>query len=416
MWTKSLLQTQAFRHVVSAIAIGTIGIILGSCSSNNEHLPDAQTIRFWHFWSEPNQRTAIRELVAEYQRKHNTIVELTELSWNDGKTKLLAAFNSGSPPDVIELGSDWIAQFSSAGVLLALPTDKGVTDRFPSYSLVPAMWKGRLYAYPWTVDARLLYLNRDLLNKAGWKGAIETFADMQRAAELVKEHGAEGFGANGADAHRLYKKILPFMWSMGGDVLDSKGQLALNLPANVKAFELYADLARSGYIETQRQLDAAFLQGKVALWMSGSWLLPKIRAAKGLDVEAVLMPGQTAGTGISFAGGEYLAVSAATKNSQRSRELVEFLTSGAQALKLCQQISEAGFPADKSTSADASLMADTMKVVFAKQLEHSRMTPVHPHWLDVEALLENALVKVLLGQASAQASLDEAQTEALKLR
>lgn len=382
-----------------------------SCTSNNKSATNTATIRFWHFWSEPNQRTVIRELIAQFERSHNTTVELTELSWNDGKAKLQAAFNSGSPPDVIELGSDWIAQFSSAGVLMPLPSTATVVQQYEPYTLMPAMWDGKLFAYPWTVDTRVLFVNKDLLAASGWKGAIGTVEQMLQAAEMVKEHGADGFGANGADAHRLYKKILPFIWTNGGDVVNSQGKVTLDQPSTIAAFKMYADLARTGIIETQRQLDAAFLQQKVAFWMSGSWLIPKIKAA-GINAEAVLMPGSHGKPGISFAGGEYLAVSAATSNTQRSRELVEFLTSATNALKLCSRIPEAGFPANKAATSNPALLANSMKLVFSKQLLSARMTPVHAHWLDIEALLEDALVRVLLGQATAEESLAMAQAEA----
>ena len=412
MWTRLLpqqLPKSAFWH---ACILGGCAFFLLSCGNSNDGTSGMTTIRFWHFWSEPSQRTTIQGLVQEFERKYNVQVELTELSWNDGKTKLQAAFSSGAPPDVIELGSDWIAQFSSAGVLLPLPFDSTVAHQFVPYSLAPALWQGRLYAYPWTIDTRVLYANRTLLDKAGWKGAIVSLDDMARAAEMVKDHGAEGFGANGADVHRLYKKILPFMWTLGGDVIDKKGNVVFNQPANVAAFERYAELARYGYIETQRQLDAAFLQGKVALWISGSWMLPKIKASKNMSVEALLVPGVSGLPGLSFAGGEYLAVSAATKNEQRSRELVQFLTNGKQALALALKVPEAGFPADKSTSQSAELLSDPMKSVFATQLKHARMTPVHPKWLEIEAILENAMVRVLLGDATAQESLLMAQEEA----
>ena len=71
-------------------------------------------LRFSHFWSEPAQRAAMDSLLAGFHREHPEIpIEVTELSWADGKTKLMAGFNSETAPDVLELGSDWVAQFSS---------------------------------------------------------------------------------------------------------------------------------------------------------------------------------------------------------------------------------------------------------------------------------------------------------------
>ena len=93
-------------------------LIPTGCGGGGTAERDPHVIRFWHFWSEPGQKKALEALVREFEQTRNVTVELTELSWNDGKMKLQAAFNSGAPPDVIELGSDWVAQFSSSGVLL----------------------------------------------------------------------------------------------------------------------------------------------------------------------------------------------------------------------------------------------------------------------------------------------------------
>ncbi|MCX6139909.1 MAG: extracellular solute-binding protein [Candidatus Kapabacteria bacterium] len=396
------------------LAMGMM-IVMNGCGNGDTAEQGARTIRFWHFWSEPGQKAALQELVSEFERTNNVKVELTELSWNDGKVKLQAAFNSGAPPDVIELGSDWVAQFSSSGVLLALPGDAAALSRFVPYAIAPAMWQGRTYAYPWTLDTRVIYANDQLLSASGWKGPITTMDDLVAAAERVNASGHNGWGANGADAHRLYKKILPFMWTFGGDVLDEKGRPVLNSQENMKALTTYAQLARAGFVETQRQLDAAFIQGKIALWNSGSWLTKKINANTTLKATPMLMPGLNGAPGISFAGGEYLAVSASTKNSQKARDLVLFLTKGSTAVKFCTKVPEAGFPAEKGSYADSTLVADPIKAVFAKQLEHARMTPVHPRWLDLEAVLEDAVVRVLLGEATPEEALGTAQQEALQI-
>jgi maltose-binding protein MalE len=53
-----------------------------------------------------------------------------------------------------------------------------------------------------------------------------------------------------------------------------------------------------------------------------------------------------------------------------------------------------------------------MKAVFARQLATARMTPVHPRWLDLEQILEDAVERVLLGEADPTQSLARAQQEA----
>ena len=399
--------------------IPVVLIVLASCGGGDSE-PDSpqQSLQFWHFYSEPGQKEALRSVVQSFTDSTGVAVELTELSWADGKQKLQAAFSTGTGPDVLELGSDWVAQFSSAGVLLELPGDASAVGRFVPYTMGPSQWQDRTYAYPWTVDTRVMYINRGLLNNAGWNGDITTYDQLLEACEMVMASGSYGYGANGADRHRLYKKILPLMWTyqrQAGNtspnpITDGKGASVLNSPSNIKALDMYAALARTGVIETQRQLDAAFLQGKVAAWNSGSWLLGRINESD-LNIEAILMPGTDGTPGISFAGGEYLAINKSASNTQRAREFVQYMTSAKAALALCEQIPEAGFPADTAAYQSESLTKDPMKAVFAQQLEYAQMTPVHERWLDLEEELEDVVVRVLLGEESTEKILEAAGEE-----
>ncbi|MES2764553.1 MAG: sugar ABC transporter substrate-binding protein [Bacteroidota bacterium] len=394
-------------------------IVAASCSSDKkagEPLKNADgknVLKFWHFWSEPSQRKAIQELAKRFEEKYDCDVELTELSWNDGKTKLLAAFNSGTSPDVIELGSDWIPQFSSKGVLKELLKDDIDPGKFVPFSLPTAMWQGKLYAAPWTVDTRVLFYNKDLLKKAGLPDAAPvTIDEMLASAEKVQATDSKvyGFGANGADPHRLYKKILPVMWSMGGEVFDAQGKTVLNSAQNIAALEKYVALSRTGLVETQRQIDAAFAQGNVAFWNSGSWLIDKIsRENPSLNYGVAVLPAGASGKGVSFAGGEYLAISNGTKQEELAKNFLKFMSDGENALAFCKTVKEAGFPADAGYYNHDYFKSVKYRPVFTEQLKNSKMTPVNPEWLEIEEILENAVVQALYGEKSPKAALNEAQ-------
>src|SRR5487761_2407862 len=123
----------SFRFVIYALLVVT------SLNCNRGITPGV--LRFSNFWSEPSERAAMDSLIGGFRREHPEItVEVSELSWADGKMKLMAGFNSQTAPDVLELGSDWVAQFSSSGVLQELDSDASILPRFqnaPKYALPP---------------------------------------------------------------------------------------------------------------------------------------------------------------------------------------------------------------------------------------------------------------------------------------
>lgn len=390
-------------------------LFITACGGGNGK-NDPKTITFWHFWSEPNQKQALKELIEEFEKETGYKVEMTELSWNDGKTKLLAAFNSGTAPDALELGSDWVAQFSSSGALAELNTIN--LNNYIDFSRAPAKWQGKTFAGPWIVDTRIMFYNKDLLKAAGLpEESPKTFEELLTACEKVQNSGNEyGWGANGPDPHRLYKKILPLFWSNGGEVIDSTGKIKLASDANAQALEMYIALSRVGMIETQRQIDAAFTQGKIAFCNSGGWLIDKLKAENSkVRYGMALMPGMKGYPGISFAGGEYLAVSARSAKKEGAAALIKFLTDGKNSIKFCKKVMEAGFPADKNYINDSYFKSSPEKSLFAEQLKHSKMTPVHPLWLEMEAIIEESVTQALYGRMEPRGALINAQVEILKL-
>jgi multiple sugar transport system substrate-binding protein len=288
--------------------------ILTLCSCNRGIEPGV--LRFSHFWSEPAQRALMDTLLAGFHREHPDIpVEVTELSWSDGKTKLMVGFNSETAPDVIELGSDWVAQFSSSGVLLALDSNAEIMQRFtnsPAYSHAPGIWGGHYYAVPWLLDTRVIFENTSFAipddttyenSKWDWQ-LMHTLGTVS-----TRDNAAQGIGVNGPDQHRLYKKFLPYVWSNGGDLFDSTGKPTMNTPQNIEALRFYVDQLQWGMMEIQKNLDDAFVRGKLKFWFSGSWLLPKLAKAP-FTWRARPFPGNGDHVGQSFAGGEYLAINA----------------------------------------------------------------------------------------------------------
>ncbi len=392
----------------------------GKSDSSNNGGGQKTVIRFWHFQSEPDQRKAIEKRVAAFEAANPTItVELQGLTWAEGKTKLTTAFSSKTAPDLVELGSDWIAQFSSEGVLVdqaAMPGDS--ISRFPDYIAAPGRWKEGIYAWPWTTDTRVLFVNTGLLAAAGidTNAATPLWSDvLSRAEKVSSPPNIYGFAANGSDEHRLYKKILPFFWSNGGDVLDAKGAPVVNSTQNIAALDTYLALARVGFIDGQSGLDRLFLAGKAAYWISGPWLVQRIaKENPSLHYKVIPMPGFSGGKGYSFAGGEYLAISEQSEQKEAAKKLITFLTSPAEALAFAKDLPGGTTPADLSVAGDPWLQSAQRKA-FTDQLKAARMTPVHPKWLDIEAIVEQEVAEAILGRKDAKTALDAAQARLVEL-
>lgn len=381
--------------------------LLSGCGEKEKS--NYKTITFWHFWSEPYQRVVIDSLIQAFEKQEGIKVEVTELSWNDGKVKLLAAFNSNTAPDVLELGSDWVAQFSSAGVLAKISKKDAQMDRFLKFAQEPCFWDGGIYALPWIVDTRVLFVNMDLLKKNGFNEPPKTYDEMLNMSKVINNNGTFGFGVNGSDKHRLYKKVLTFIWSEGGTIYDGH-KFTFDTPEVISGVAKYKEMEKYGIVDTQKELDNYFANGQLAFWISGSWLLKKITEfGKVDDLRLVEIP-DFSQKGISFAGGEYFSINNKSEKQDMALKFVKFMTDGKNAVEFCKRIPEGGFPADKQYYS-SDFYDSKYKAVVAKQLEHSKMTPVHPKWLEVEELFEGYVEQVLYNKMTPEQAMKELESK-----
>ena len=227
-----------------------------ACSGGDS---DDNVIRFWQFWSDINTKPIIERIAAEFEAENPGVrIKITDLTWANGHDKLVISFAAEDPPDIMELGSDWIAEFSSNGLLAEFRSD------LPENYLYPATWGGRLYALPWLLDSRLLYFNLDLLERTQTT-LPSNWNELMTACEKINALSDElfGFGCNSAEKHRLYKKFLPFLWSNGGRILTDEGNESnLHSTEAVEALEYYLELCDCGVIESQRRLEEYFRDGR----------------------------------------------------------------------------------------------------------------------------------------------------------
>ena len=381
---------------------------------NEDENINRNVLRFGCFLNSPAHQKELESMLKEFSAKEHVEVELIGLNWSDGKTKLISAFNSGTEPDIVELGSDWVAQFSEAGVLSSLTIDEIQANRFPAVSLDPIKWNGAMYGVPWVLSTRIMFVNEDLRKKAGISSMPlpSTMSELFIQASAIKNRVGDGYygvGIVSQDLHQVYKRVLPIMWSNGGDILRD-GKPTLDAQQNKEALEAYVSLVPHGIIESAKQLDKMFIQGKIGFWVSGPWLLEKLpKEQPTLSFTMALVPGMKPESGLSFTGGDYLAMSKTCKKREKALKLMQFLTSGEQTLRLCKLSITAGIPADLNAQKDQFFQNIEGFPIFIEQLKRSRLSSVHPKWLDIEYAFELAVSQAVYGNMSPKQALHEAQ-------
>lgn len=402
------IRTAYFPQVIVALIL----VLFSGCIKRVE---EKVTITWWQFWTDARAKPVLDELILTFESENpNISVDIIDLTWAEGHQKIVVAFATNTTPDVLELGSDWVAEFSHKGLLLDL-TEEAERQKPLFQKWEPVTYQGRLYGYPWLLGTRALFYNKGLMFRADLDTlkVASNWTEWLRQAQAIDALGEDvhGFAANAFERHRLYKKFLPLFWSNGGVLLSADGRTCLlDSKAGIEALTFYVSMCDVGLIETQRELDQAFQSGRIGFTISGDWLLAQLRRNPDAPSYGVtLLPAPDGGQSISFAGGEYLVVPKKSRHAQEAQLLINFLLRPENNLKLCRAI---GFvPANIAAGQNAHFTGDPFKVVFNQQLELARSTPVHPDWIELEEIIERAVEAAMYKALSPDSALHRAKTQ-----
>jgi multiple sugar transport system substrate-binding protein len=270
--------------------------------------------------------------------------------------KLVTAIASGVPPDVFLLDAPDIPAFVERGLVLDLaPYSARVgydTMRvFPE--VLDLFRRGReFYAFPKGFSPIVVYYNRALFDSLGVEQPRAddwTFDEFLATAKAVtRDADADGrtdiYGVN--FPRQLYEWV-PWVWSGGGDILDSAGQRtvgALDSEATIGVFRYLTDLVLEHrvappvqFLQTGDPMRVArFYMGAQGMLVSGHWHMPRLRsyAERGdLDIGVAPIPhraGVPPQTVIYAAG---WAVPANVRHKRQAVELAAYLA-GEEAQRL----------------------------------------------------------------------------------
>jgi multiple sugar transport system substrate-binding protein len=409
------MNVQMRKTLATTVLSLLVGVLAAGTASSST------TVEWWQFWTDPDIKTTVMEIVADFERQNPDIkVNVTDLTWANGQEKLAIAFAANSGPDIVELGSDWIAQFAANGRLADISDEMGRdSSKFEGGRL--ASLNGKVYGWPWILGTRVLFINRDVLAKGGFpRDFIPTrWPELMETAVRITKNGAGqfyGWGSNAPEKHRLYKKYMPFFWSNGAQIFTDDGKYCvLSSEKAIEALFFYRDLNDVGYVADQRGVEDAWLEGKVAFLISGDWLIKRIEIEKRpIDFGTTFIPGPKY-PGRSFMGGEFLSINASSAHKDEALAFVKFLTSPENQLKFCKANRSAN-PSSIKAQSDPYFQTNDNLLTFIRQLKQSNYPPVDPDWPFIEDAIEKAVEDAVFGRRLPATALHNAQIKIAQLK
>lgn len=277
------------------------------------------------------------EYAKQYESENGVTVKIQYIYQNgyDGVAeKLTTGAVSKELPVIGQIEESFLPQFYPIATDLSSYFDQEVIDNYLDGLMVSTRYEDTLYAVPGGRSYPVVYLNRDLVEKAGHK--VDEIKDWNDFHEVAADIAALGDDISG---YGIYWDTDCWMWesalySNGGSVTNDEGtevtfqkdgagavfpQLVQEMLADGSAYSAYGESASDAMEVYQEK----FLKGKMGMLFTsctsyGS--LKNLIETEGydpVDIVVIDQPAGTAGNSVTTGGSNFIICNTATEDQKK---------------------------------------------------------------------------------------------------
>ena len=323
--------------------------------------------------------------------------------------KLLTVYRGGGKiPDVIMVQADQIYRLEKFKLIQSVNyIFDDLKERFVDKAEEAFKLDGRIWAIPFYLDTQLVFYNPDLFEKYDVPVPFDnwTIDDMIRMARSFREKGFTGLAWN---AYSVYW-FIPFQIGFGKKNLVEDGRINITDEPSIEAVEFINNLKKENLIRIMERdaMVAKFIDGKVAMILSGSFMIPEFMKL-GLDFRVIHYPYNPRtkmyiSPLLDFKG---FAITRKTKNPILARRLIEYLTNiGAQS-RFCMKVHK--LPVERNVFMMLKEKDEIFKEAF-KSVEIGTLIPTDPSYKIYKSTMWNLLRLVFAGKLNPREALLKGQ-------
>lgn len=296
------------------------------------------TVDFWVNWGGDFKKDYQKYVIDEFEKSHPNIK--VKMTYVEGTDKLLTSIAGGNPPDVAQLDRFMVGSWAAKGSLEDL-TPLVDRDGIRKEDYYPGVWaettyKDKVYALPWGTDARALYYNKTMMQKAGLdpNKPPTTIEELDQMADrMFKKAGNGKYDEIGFIPWMNQGHLYTYGWSFGGKFEDN-GELTPNDPQVVKALEWMVGYAKKYDIATLSSFSNAmgqtgmnpFWTGKVGFVTDGNWILNDLAKTKpNFEWGVTPIPSPEGLPPTTWSGGFSYTIPKGAKHKEAAWELIKFI-------------------------------------------------------------------------------------------
>ena len=364
-------------------------------------------------------------VITEFEAENPDItINWVDVPWAAMQNKILAAVQSNTAPDVVNLNPDFASQLAGRDAWLTL--DDQITPENRAQYL-PNIWKastlgGKSFGFPWYLTSRIAIYNQALFKAAGIETPPQTFDELAIAAKQIKEKtGKYAFFVTTVPSDS--GELMESMVQMGVKLIDDQGKAAFNSPEGKKAFTYWSDLFKQDLLprevltEGHRRGIDLYQSGEIALLTSSPQFLGNI-ATNAPDIAKVSVPAPqiTGPTGKINVAVMNLVIPKDSDQPDAALKFAQFVTNPANQLQFAKEANV--IPSTQASLSDpyfSDVPADAKpedegRIVSAQQMTQAEvLIPTLKDTKQLQKILYENLQATMLDQKSIDQALTDAE-------
>jgi len=204
-------------------------------------------------WTEksfaPEADQAFKDIVNRFALDNGIDVEVTNISWGEFLTKLVAAIEVKATPDICMIDNGATMQYESAGLLVNVSDvwkEAIKQNGEPLYvAQIDATVNGQQYSIPMSVMTHLLYVRKDLLDAKGLE-VPQTWEDVLSVSKSISNPpSVYGYGLPIGKTKDSENFLTQILWAFGMRIVAKDGKtIVFNSPETVRGLKFIAELLK----------------------------------------------------------------------------------------------------------------------------------------------------------------------------
>lgn len=359
------------------------------------------------------------KLVGKWNKGHAdqkvTLVELPESS-DDQRTAMVQDLQTGSGKyDLLATDVNWTAEFAARKWIEPLDSYNIDTSSIIKSTLETGTYQDKLYAFPYTTNAEMLFYRTDLVKTppTTWDELIDSCKDSG---------GDTGcYAGQFARYEGLTVNFLEILNTEGGELVDSDGKVTVNTPEAKKALNFLSQAFKDGTIPQEaitykeEESRRAFQQGHLVYLNNWPyvWALAQKDGSDSVvqnKVGVTTLPSFGSGTGASTLGGYNLAINAASKNKQTAVNFIKYAIKPSNQKEGLLTASNAPVVSSVYEDKDINEQLPYIKTLKAA-IESAKARPALVRYPEVSQAIQDAVYPVLQGKSDVDTTLSSLQTK-----